>query len=263
MKQGGLHKLRGSKDGLSYFERNGEFFVRRASGFTAEQIKNDPKLARIKENNQEFTGAALAMKGSRQGLALVYKLYSDTGVSRRMMATCRAIIGRSTAVRGQRPFLPLANKDLLVGFALNEGHLLEEAFLAPYTIATNAGRSQVTLTVPDFDTRILVNAPGVATHFRLVCVCAVLSAYTYDTVTRQYIVADAASNGKNAFAASGYIALGGAVGAVTTVLAAIAPAPTLVATSALLACVGIEFYQDLGGTKYLLGGKVMRIKEVF
>jgi hypothetical protein len=263
MKQGGVHKLVGTIDGLNYYERDGQYFVRKATGFTAEEIKNNPDLVRIKENNQEFTASAMAAKGMRLGMAIPLKLYGDGEANPRMMSLFRGMINRSTAVRGQRPILPLLNKDLILGLVLWEGHTLEEVLLAPCSVATNAGRNQTTLTVPDFDTRMMVNAPPSATHFRLVCSCTVLSAYTYDVATKQYVASDVVNVGKNAYTTSGYLPLGGIVGAVTTVVASITPVPTLAATSALVACVGIEFYQDLGGTKYLLGNNTMRVKEVF
>ncbi len=72
------------------------------------------------------------------------------------------------------------------------------------------------------------------------------------------------NNTKNAVAFSGYIPLGGMVGAATSVVATIAPAPTMVATSALIACVGIEFFQITNSVQYLLNGaNAMRVVAVF
>lgn len=265
MKQIGLFKLKGTAEGYSFYESNGEMRIRKATGFTAERIKTDPNLARVRENNLEFGGAAMIGKFYRLSIAQVLDEMSDASLSNRMMRVARAIIGRATTgLRGQRPFLPLPAKDLLVGFPFNASVPLEDAFLAPYTVATNPGRAQVVVTVPDFNTTNLVHPPFGATHFRIVAACSVLSSYTYDSTTRQYLAADLAANGKNALAYSGYIPIGGNVGAATVVTAAITPAPTLLATSALVTCVGIDFFQLVAGNQYLMNGSTtMKIKEVY
>jgi hypothetical protein len=98
----------------------------------------------------------------------------------------------------------------------------------------------------------------------MVAACAVVSAYTYDPLTRLYVPTDAASNGKGALAFSGYLPLGSMVGAATTVTATIAPVPTLAATSGLLACVGIDFSQQVAGNQYLMNGKTtMKVVNMF
>jgi hypothetical protein len=54
------------------------------------------------------------------------------------------------------------------------------------------------------------------------------------------------------------------VGALTTIVAAITPAPVMVATSALISCVGIEFYQLVSGTQYLFASNnAMKIRDVY
>jgi hypothetical protein len=262
-KQSGLFKLKGQIDGFSFYERNGESLMRRAGGISAERIKTDPDMARIRENNTEFGLATVAGKAVRMGLVQVYDNYTDTNATARMVKVCRAVIGRATGVRGQRSFLPVANKDLLQNFIFDEGVALEEVFRAPYSVALNAGRNVATLSVPDFNTGSLLRPPVGATYFRLVCVCAVVSAYVYDVATKQYLASDVANNGKNAFATSAYIALGPNVGAATSVVATITPAPTLAATSASVVCIGIEFSQLLpGGVQYPLKGGVVKISVV-
>ena len=239
--------------------------VKKTSGFSADRIKNDPKLARVKENGQEFGGSVLIGKGIRKSIPQVVDEMSDGTMPNRMTKVCRAIVGKAkSGLRGQRPFQVLTFRDLLVNFPFDERNLLEDALLAPYTVAANAGRNQVTVTVPDFNTTALVHAPAGATHFRIVVACAVVSSYTYDAVNRVYVPSDVASNGKSALTYSAYIPLGGNVGAVTTVVAAITPAPTLAATSGLLTCVGIDFSQLVAGNQYLMNGKTtMKVVNVF
>jgi hypothetical protein len=262
-KQSGLIKLKGQIDGFSFYERNGEALMRRAGGISAEKIKTDPEMVRIRENNTEFGLATVAGKAVRMGLVQVYDQYTDTNATARMVKVCRAIIGRVAGVRGQRSFLPLANRDLLLSFVFDEGVALEEVFRAPYSVALNAGRNAATLSVSDFNTGSLLRPPVGATHFRLVCVCTVVSAYVYDVATKQYLVSDVANNSRNVLAASAYIALGANVGAATSVVATIAPAPTLAATSAAVVCIGIEFSQLLpGGVQYPLKGGAVKIALV-
>lgn len=262
MKQSGLIKIKGSIEGLSFYESKGQHLARKANGFTTERIKNDPALARIRENNVEFGGAAMVSKSLRMGLAQVYNL-ADGKATNRLFKICRAVIGRGLSNRGQRPFLPLPHKDLLVNFVFDEARPLEAVFRASYSVTTNADRTQASLFVPDFNTSNLMSPPAGATHFRLLCFVSVLSSFTYDPISKAYIVTDPASNGLSAYSTSDYLPLGGNIGSATSVEAVITSAPSLHATSALVVCVGIEFYQTIGTVHYLLGGGTLKIKELF
>ncbi len=92
----------------------------------------------------------------------------------------------------------------------------------------------------------------------------VLSSYSFDTTTKKYVPTDTTNNMLNANASSALIPIGANVGSVTTLTPTLTPAPTIVATSGLVACIGIEFYQMVAGTAYILAqGNAMKIANVF
>jgi hypothetical protein len=54
------------------------------------------------------------------------------------------------------------------------------------------------------------------------------------------------------------------VGAITTLVSELPGAPALPTDTALISCLGIEFYQEINGNQYLLSsGNAMKIAKVF
>jgi hypothetical protein len=84
----------------------------------------------------------------------------------------------------------------------------------------------------------MVHAPSGATHFKLINLISILSEYKFNVTSKKYEPTDPDSNTKYAFNASGYIAVGGNVGAVTTIVSAITPVPPIEPTSVLISCIG-------------------------
>jgi hypothetical protein len=263
-RQKGVFRVKGRLGGVSFYQAGGSDLARESGGPTREQLLNDPAFARTRENMSEFGASALVAKALRQGLAGTGKSFRDRTYVARVVRIMKAINSRGTGTRGQRAFSIAANSDLLVGFELNGSNVLAGVFNAPYTLAANVARNQATLTVPDFNTSAYVSAPPGATHFRLVCAAASLSNYSYNSITGQYEPANAVQNSLGTVMSSAQIPIGAMVGAATVLNPQLPGAPTLVATVALVVCIGIEFYQQLNGQFYLLGsGNAMRLAQVF
>jgi hypothetical protein len=263
-KQKGILKVQGSVGGLTFYQRNGKDFLKVTSGPSKEKIKNDPSFKRTRENNQEFAGSAMTGKALRMGLVQEFKDMSDSTCVSRIVKVCREVISKANGVRGQRPFLPADHKDSFLFLSFNQSVSFDSLFLAPYTLDTAGTRNQLTIQVPDFNTGNLVHAPAGATHFRLVNLISALSSYQFNTTTSKYEAADTLNNAKNDFNATDYIPLGGMVGAGTSLTSALAGAPILPPATVLIACIGIEFYQEIGGAKYLLSsGNAMKIVNVY
>jgi hypothetical protein len=75
---------------------------------------------------------------------------------------------------------------------------------------------------------------------------------------------DAANNSLSAFNATDYLPIGTNIGSVTSIVSTLPGAPVLNASSVLISCIGIEFYQSVSGMQYLLAsGNAMKIKDVF
>jgi hypothetical protein len=60
----------GKLNGLSFYKRNNQYFVRMPGGPSKEQIQNSPSCKRIQESNDEFTGATQVAKTLRTSLPM-------------------------------------------------------------------------------------------------------------------------------------------------------------------------------------------------
>jgi hypothetical protein len=197
------------------------------------------------------------------GLVQDFDEMSDTNTTARITKLMKSIITLGTGPRGQRSFEPMNFPSMFLNFSFSERVSFNSIFLAPYTSTVNGDRNKVTITIPDFNSGNLVHAPSGATHFKVINLITVLSAYSFNTTIGKYEPGDA-SNSQYGFDASDFIALNVNVGSVTTIVSAIDPPPTLQATSALISCIGVEFYQNVGGTQYLLSSNnAMKIQAVY
>jgi len=264
-RQKGIIRIQGSLGGITFYQQNGENLTRETNGPSKAKIETDPAFRRTRENNQEFAGSAAAGKALRLGLQTYLDAMSDSRVTSAVMKQFRIMINRAdSGARGQRPIEILKHKDLLVGFNFNRFTLFDSVFMAPYSVAVNADRTAATFTIPDFSTDNSIHVPKGATHFKIISTVSVLSSYEFDETSKKYVPTDVASNTQNASASSIFIPIGGYVGSITELTSAIIPAPALLATSALVACIGIEFYQMVASRPYLLAqGNSMKITNVF
>lgn len=263
-KLNGIIKLNGSIGGITFFQKNGESFARQQNGPNKKKIQSDPSFARTRENNQEFGGAALIGKGLRAGLVQEFEEMADSNTTGRLTQLMKKIISLDeNGKRGERSFFPVMYKDLFLNFQFSERRKFDSIFFAPYSAAVNAERNEVVITVPDFNTANYVNAPSGATHFRIINLITVLSQYNFNTSTKKYMPVDLNMNSKNDFAASDYLALGTNLGADVQITCTL-DGQTIMNSSALIACIGIEFYQQLGQNYYLLSASnAMKIQDVF
>ncbi|HAT64297.1 MAG TPA: hypothetical protein DCS66_06805, partial [Flavobacteriaceae bacterium] len=51
-------KLEGTLDGLTFYQKDGESFVKTKGGISRDRILNDQNFKRTRENMQEFSGCA-------------------------------------------------------------------------------------------------------------------------------------------------------------------------------------------------------------
>ncbi|MBI3502477.1 MAG: hypothetical protein HY063_11860 [Bacteroidetes bacterium] len=262
-RQKGVIKVKGTLDEVTFYERGGKSLAKKRTSLSKSKIKNAKEFARTRENMSEFGGSALVGKALRVALSMVLAIFADTLLVSRLVKVMRAISEKGTGVRGKRSFLIMPNKNLLKGFELNVKKVLETMIWTPYTLAVNAGRNMVTMTVPDFDTGAFIHAPSGATHFRLLCSIGTLSDHTFNISTGKYEPTDPTLTQLGASASSVEIVLGGMVGSTTTLAPQLTGAPALTATVGLVVCVGIEFLQFTNGSYYLLSKQnAMRIVDV-
>ena len=135
---------------------------------------------------------------------------------------------------------------------------------APYKQPSlNIDRSIITWTIPDFNADSFVKAPEGATHFKLVLAAGFVSNYEYVSALNSYEPVDESENAIGKTAESAAIPIVGDVGSETQLIVDMELVAPVVATTAVLAAIGIEFYQDINGELYqLASGNAMKIATV-
>lgn len=262
-KQKGLIKLVGNIGGVSFYTSNGEYLARMAGGPTKERIQSDPNFARTRENNSEFGGSAKVGKALRTSLSGVLQVMGGSRLASQLTKVFKTINLKGTGDRGRRAITLSQNKELLTGLDLNNKLSLTSVFTAPYTVAINAERNEVTYTIPAFTPANFIQAPTGATHFKLVSAVGLVSDYEYDDSASSYEPLTAEQNGIGVVNSSTIKALNTNSTAIT-LTATVSSEATTEANVSVVACLGIEFYQKVGGTDYLLSqGNTMKITDVF
>ncbi len=255
-------KLEGTLDGLTFYQKDGESFVKTKGGISRDRILNDQNFKRTRENMQEFSGCAKTGKAVREAFASVVRLMGDSYISSRLTGVMKKINKNGTGLRGERTIDIASNKEQLIGFEFNPKDVFSSKFYAPYDAPVlGANRNDVTVTIPDFDTDFFINAPEGATHCKLVLASGLVSNYAYEAALDSYEPDNEEENGKGGTAYSAPILLKGDVGG-DTVLNVNIPLGSGGITPSVsnLIALGIVFYQEINGDLYeLASGNGMQI----
>jgi hypothetical protein len=167
-KQRGVHKLEGTIDELTYYQRGGKQFARKRTTLRGDRIKTDPAFSRVQETFQEFGMVARTGKLIRKAFGAPINKISDGRLFLRMNSALHAIkvldnvnpAGSRTI--GQALETPEA-RAILTGFGLNQNAVLDQIVQAPISVDAVTGIVSVTGLVPDD----MLKAPYPATHFSL------------------------------------------------------------------------------------------------
>ena len=121
-RQKGIVTLEGTFGGLNFYIRKGKPVVRSAGGgFSGENIKNNPKMVRVRENGSEFGMVSSFKKKFKDLLFPFFGSFADTSLHGRLMRLFQKIkVCDTVSVRGAR----LVGK----GLATIEGKLLLQQF---------------------------------------------------------------------------------------------------------------------------------------
>ncbi|MFC0604955.1 hypothetical protein [Winogradskyella pulchriflava] len=257
-------RLEGTLDGLTFYRKDGNNFVKTKSRVSRNRIMNAPEYQRTRENMQEFKCATKSGKSFRDSFSSISRLVSSSNLTGRVVGIMRRIINNGAGLRGQRTLNLVDNIEPFIGFNFNEQKPFDSHFNAPNSGPTiNANRDTVNWMIPDFNTDTYIKKPEGATHFKLVLAAGYTSNYEWVSALQAYEPIEDTPNGVGSVTYSDAIALGAMVGADTDIkvdLTAYAPIP---ATTALFAGTAIVFYQEVNGELYELAqGHCMKIAVV-
>ena len=263
-KYNSLIKLKGSIGGMSFYDLEGKSFVRMSGGVDKEKIMSDPAFKRTRENMSEFGGSAKIGKALRNAFAEVINVMGETYISGRVTGIMNKIIKLGSGVRGERVFEVLPNKEFIEGFEFNRKSPLGPVFYAPYdAISFNANRDIISWNIPEFETDSFIHAPEGSTHFRLLLATGVLSDFSYNSTSKVYEAINDDVSTLKGIAFSNEIPLGGTSGGVLNLTTDLGVGAALPASVAVMAAIGIIFYQEINSQLYeLASSNAMRVDAV-
>ncbi len=262
--QESIIELKGTIGKMTFFKRDGEYYVRKRGGITRDRILNDPEFSRTRENMSEFGAAAVLTRIFRDKLSPLFKSLGDRKMSSRLTGALRKINTAGVGKRGQRPFHIFPNKRFLEGFECNRNQRFGEVFqvITPDPV-TDATRGVATWTVPVFHAGNQLLVPKGATHFQLLLASKVLPDFEYDETDKSFAIVEPDLLNKLAVAYSEHMPVDEAVTQETVLSTDVGLTDVLPDTAGLVNFVGIQFFQEVHGELLLFqGGQAMQLVNV-
>lgn len=235
-RQVSLVKFKGKIGDLSFYKSNRLYQARMKSGPSKEQIDNDPRFQRTKENGQEFGRAANAGKQLREQLRELLNQGADPQFSNRLTARMSRIL-RADEINGRGDRQILSQQLFqLIGLECNvRAKLSEVLFLRErptYDMATGAG----TMELPEMIAKNKIKMLNGATHVQVQ-----LIATEYDALNPEATAV--------AIARSSYLDVGKSdVSPAETLSLQLQPQPQ----SAVILLLGLSYFQFVNGGYYPL-----------
>jgi hypothetical protein len=233
-RQKGILKLEGTIGDITFYKSQDGFLARGKGGVDGNRIANDAAFQRTRENGSEFGTAGKAGKVLRNSLRVLLQNASDNRmVSRLTQKMVEVIQADATSTRGQRNVID-GEAELLEGFEFNINGKLNNTFFAPYTANIDRVLGTLNVSIPSFVPLNMIAAPGGTTHYKIIT-----SGVEVDFENETFV-----SDTKASTILPWDDAATTALGLNNLVTAA--------STKPLFLAVGVEFFQDVNGTKYPL-----------
>jgi len=259
-RQQGVIAFTGKLNGLSYYKRNNQYWVRMPGGPSREQIRHSPSCVRIQESNDEFTGATQVAKTFRTSLPTAILNMKDTYFSVRLNGVFKRMCDLGEGIRGQRSISTAQHGKLLRGFAFTKGVPFDSVFQAKVSFSVNPERTEVYASASSLRPMQTIRFPKAATHFRLLF--SVVSLCDYISTDKVYAPVLPAFNGLSAMTESAILPLDSTLSPFV-LRAGFAQVTHLPVDVALVLCMGIVFYQRVDGVDYVLAdGSCAGVVEV-
>ena len=244
------------------FKKDGTV-TKKPTGLSGAQIRSNPKYLRIRENNQEFSGAAQIAAKLRHSLSF-NQVAMDRYVPSRLTKRFREMVAADTVnERGKRSVLLTADPAPLVDFQFFTLNPVDTRLRGLYAVAVDTGRTGATLSLPAFNGQADFSFPTGATHVTVGIGVVALSNYHFSPGSKGYTPADPLANGNYAYVQSAYFANSAAAVAPVTLHAALPTGVTLTADDSLVVVLDLKFWQLLNGAYYFFEqGQGMKIAVI-
>lgn len=233
-KQKGILPIQGTSGNITFYKSGDGYMMRGKGGVDGKRIATDPAFQRTRENGAEFGRAGAAGKVVRNALRNVIQHSSDSRVVGRLTKELMKVVKSDTTnPRGARS-VSGGDVALLTGFDFNINGKLGATLYAPYTASIDRVTGALRVDLPSFIPANMIAAPSGTTHFKIISAGAAID---FDTESFEV---DAQS--------TDLLPWDSTATAVTTLTNEV----TANSTHPLFLALGVEFYQDVNGTKYSL-----------
>ncbi|MBO9562111.1 MAG: hypothetical protein J7621_05025 [Niastella sp.] len=205
-----------------------------SKGISPERIKNDPAFERTRENMAEFTRAGKAAKFMRIIFRELMINAKDKITQARLLKVFTRVMATDlTSGRGDR-LISKGEVTQIQGFNFNERAGFRDLFYRHYSAQFNRTTGQVTVNIPGYRPKVMVEGPKGCTHYTFSLAAATVD---FDREIFEYVsqFTPEMAWDDNPVAA--------------TALNVTLPANS---TQTVLVALGIEFFQIRGGRYYVL-----------
>lgn len=233
-RQRGIMKLEGTIGDITFYKSKDGFLAKEKGGIPADRIANDPAFQRTRENGAEFGSAGKAGKVLRTAIRGMLQNAKDPRVVSRLTTEMLKVIqADATSQRGLRNVID-GEAELLEGFDFNINAKLGTTIYAPFTATINRAAGELKVDIPAFIPINMIAAPVGASHFKIVSAGVEVDFENESYVTDYSETAELPWDN------------------VATAVINHVNNVTAASTKPLFLILGIQFYQEVNGTKYSL-----------
>lgn len=252
-KQNSVLKVKGELDDVSFYKSGNKLLARKTHRVEKSRILTGPSYQRTRENMSEFGAALAAAKSFRQSFNGA-KTMMDARVSNRLTSLFKKVLNLDPAgIRGQRAIQFSQHKEMLNQLEFNLIPTFAQSCTAFSDATLNAARNEGTISITQFNPMLQVDFPKGATHCKLVQAIGVFVDLEYNPATEKYQPVNEVPKNPGAIARSALLAKE-ALPQDVSFTVALPDAPVIEPETTLIQCLGIEFYQLIGGREYILAG---------
>ena len=232
--QKGIIKLKGTLGDITFYKSQDGYLAREKGSLDASRIATDPNFQRTRENGEEFGRAGKAGKMLRTSIrALLLSVADSKMVGRLTKQMVKVIQADTTSIRGKRNVID-GEAELLKGFEFNIRSKFGTTLFAPFSATIDRASGNLTVAIPSYIPINMVASPGGGTHYKIMAAGA-----SVDFEAEAFEVQSSETD---------FIALDN----VPTAALNLVNTLTANSTHPLFISLGIEFYQEINGTKYTL-----------
>lgn len=261
----GIFQFTGSLNDITVYEMNGKLVLRRKGTVPKEKVLNHPNFKRRRETMSEFGGTAQVAKAIRTGWNTVKKQFQGSYISGRLNGILKTqVTNQGQGKRGERSISLQNNPDGLIDFPFDRNKKFDYIFPQALAVVPNQARQSVDLTSSKFNPSQILSLPKGATHYQITLLISTISEYKFDPKKKAYLPKNQTQNGLFDLQVTSFLPLEPNSPSSIKLQASLPGIKSLAPQVSMIACVGIEFAQQINQDFYQLEeNRTMKIARIF